>query len=151
MKTKMLFVLIAFALIGSMGLYVLFNPSYQKSFQAKYFYETGDYKEALMLAKESFSMDLYNRMASTIMAQSITALKYTSYIESGRKYMVTINVMATQKSISDADKAKIRMMCEIMIAEYTKLAPSVITDSALVEEAAMHHDKFEKLLEKVTR
>ena len=104
-----------------------------------------------MLAKESFSMDLYNRMASTIMAQSITALKYTSYIESGRKYMVTINVMATQKSISDADKAKIRMMCEIMIAEYTKLAPSVITDSALVEEAAMHHDKFEKLLEKVTR
>ncbi|MDD2905859.1 MAG: hypothetical protein PHH41_04730 [Sulfurimonas sp.] len=151
MSTKTLFLLLAPALLLVMGIYVLVNPSYQKSFQAKYFFETGDYKEALILAKEAFSMDVYNRMASTIMAQTITALKYASYIEMGKKYMAAINAIATHENISDADKAKIRTMCEIMVTEYVKLAPSVITDESLVKEASEYHQKFEKLLEKVTR
>jgi len=151
MSTKTLFLLLAPALLLVMGIYVLVNPSYQKSLQAKYFFETGDYKEALILAKEAFSMDVYNRMASTIMAQTITALKYASYIEMGKKYMAAINAIATHENISDADKAKIRTMCEIMVREYVKLAPSVITDESLVKEASEYHQKFEKLLEKVTR
>lgn len=151
MNTKTLLVLIALGLISVMGIYVLVNPSYQKSLQAKYFFETGNYKEALILAKEAFSLDVYNRMASTIMAQTITALKYTSYIEMGKKYMADINAIAAHENISDADKAKIRTMCEIMVTEYIKLAPSVITDDNLVQEASEYHQQFEKLLEKVTR
>ncbi|MBU1928037.1 hypothetical protein KKG77_03460 [bacterium] len=151
MNTKTVLALVALSLVSVMGLYVLVNPSYQKSIQAKYFYETGNYKEALTLAKEAFSIDVYNRMASTVMAQSITALKYVSYIDMGKKYMEEINLIAAHENISDADKAKIRVMCEIMNAEYVKLAPSVITDEALVKETAEYNQKFEKLLEKVTR
>ena len=96
-------------------------------------------------------MDVYNRMASTIMAQSITSLKYVKYIEMGKKYMKDINEIATHEFISDADKSKIRLICEIMIASYIKLAPSVITDDKLVEDSAAYYKKFEKLLEKVNR
>ena len=151
MSSKLIFPLIAMFLLLSMGAYFLLNPSYEKSVKAKYYYEMGDYREALNLSKEAFSMDLYNRMASTIMAQSITSLKYSSYIKDAKKYMKNINEIATHEVISDADKAKIRMICEIMIESYVKLAPSVITNEELVNEAARYYNGFEKLLEKVTR
>ena len=151
MNNKTILPIIALAIILVMGLYFLINPSYQKSIQAKYYFETAEYKEALSLAKDAFSLDVYNRMASTIMAQSITALKYVSYIEESKEYMNRINEMASQESISDGDKARIRIICEIMVDSYVKLAPSVITDEALVKSAAEYHSQFEKLLEKVTR
>ena len=151
MKSKLLIPIVALSIILFMGLYFIVNPSYQKSIQAKYYFETGEYKEALVLAKEAFSEDVYNRMASTVVAQSITALKYVSYINQGEKYMLDINKIATHDVISDADKARIRMICEIMIDSYVKLAPSVITDDDLVKTAADYHAKFEKLLEKVAR
>lgn len=151
MSTKLIFPLIAMFLILIMGTYFLLNPSYEKSVKARYYYEVGDYKQALALSKEAFSMDLYNRMASTIMAQSITSLKYSSYINDAKKYMNSINEIASHDVVTDADKAKIRLICEIMIGSYVKLAPSVITDEALVDEAARYYNGFEKLLEKVSR
>lgn len=151
MKPKVLIPSVAFLMIVIMGLYFLLNPSYEKSLKAKYYYEVGDYKEALVLAREAFSMDVYNRMASTVMAQSITSLKYISFIEDAKKYMGDINEIATHEIISDADKAKIRTMCHIMISAYIKLAPSIVTDSDLVDDAARYHDGFEKLLEKVNK
>jgi tetratricopeptide (TPR) repeat protein len=134
-----------------MGAYFVVNPSYEKSLRAKYYYETGDYKEAYSLAKEAFSLDLYNRMAATIMTQSQTSLKYVSYINDAKKYMKVIDEIALHENISDADKAKIRMICNIMLSAYIKLAPSVITDDELVKQAAQYYNKFEKLLEKVNR
>ena len=151
MNNKILVALIALSMILIMGIYFLINPSYQKSIQAKYYFEMGDYKQALVLAKESFAMDVYNRMSSTIMAQSVTALKYVEYVENGKTYMKQINEIATHESISDADKAKIKIICEIMVDSYVKLAPSVITDKELVAQAANYHANFEKLLAKVTR
>jgi len=96
-------------------------------------------------------MDLYNRMASTVMAQSKTAMKYEKYIKEAKKYMKEINAIASKQSISDADRAKIKIMSQIVVDSYVKLAPSVITDKALIEEAKKYHDNFEKLLEKVDR
>ncbi len=151
MNTKILFPSLAVLLILVMGGYVLFNPSYEKSIKAKYYYEIGEYKEALTLAKEAFSLDVYNRMASTIMAQSITSMKYTAYIDDAKKYMNQINGIAAQDSISNADRAKIRLICEIMISAYIKLAPSVVTDKDLVKDASNYYLGFEKLLEKVNR
>lgn len=151
MKTKILFPAIAFGLLLFMAIYFLINPSYQRSIEAKYHYEMGEYKEAYTLANEAFSMDVYNRMASTIMAQSTTSLKYVAYINQAKKFMKEINEMATHESISDADRAKIKMMSEIVVGSYAKLAPSVITNSKLVQDAATYHANFEKLLEKVTR
>ena len=151
MKNRILFPLIALGLLLFMALYFVINPSYQRSIEAKYYYEMGDYREAYTLANEAFSMDVYNRMASTIMAQSKTSLKYVKYIDQAKAYMIEINGMAEQENITAGQRAKIRMMSEIMVDSYVKLAPSVITDSDLVKEAAMYHSNFEKLLEKVNR
>ena len=151
MNTKIAFPAIAVFLLLIMGVYFLVNPSYQKSIQAKYYYEMGDYNEAYTLANEAFSLDVYNRMASTVMAQSKTSLRYVKYIDMAEEYMSKINEIAKHESITDADKAKIRVMSAIVIDSYVKLAPSVITDTDLVKEAATYHKNFEQLLEKVNR
>ncbi len=151
MRSRVLIPAVALFLLLLMALYFLINPSYEKSLKAKYYYEIGEYKEALFYAKEAFSMDIYNRMASTVMAQSITSLKYVSYIEDARAYMQDINKIATHDVISDGDRAKIRTICEIMLSSYKKLAPSVVTDEKLVKQAATYHKDFEKLLEKVSK
>ncbi len=143
--------LVAISFLLVMGGFFLLNPSYEKSVRAKYYFETAKYEEALVLAKEAFSLDRYNRMASTVMAQSITSLKYVKYINMGKDYVKEIDIIATHEFISGADKAKIRLMCEIMIRSYIKLAPSIITDKKLVEESASYNQKFEKLLEKVIK
>jgi hypothetical protein len=149
MLSKFVFFTLVVVLFSS--LYIVFNPSYQKSIQAKYYFEVGEYKEALTLANEAFSLDLYNRMASTIKAQSIIALKYKAYNNDAKKYMATINEMAKEDVISDADRAKIRLICQVMISSYKKLAPSIITDDSLVNESAKYYNNFEKLLDKVNR
>ncbi len=151
MNVKVLFPLIALVLVLIMGIYFLINPSYEKSIRAKYYYEIGNYQEALVLAKEAFSMDVYNRMAATVMAQSITSMKYADYVRDAKKYMQEINAIAEHEVISDADKAKIRLICDIMISAYKKLAPSVVTDEQLIKDAAEYYAGFEKLLEKVNR
>lgn len=151
MNTKIVLPAIAVFLLLVMGGYFLVNPSYQKSFQAKYYYEMGDYNEAYTLANEAFSLDVYNRMASTVMAQSKNSLRYVKYIDMAKEYMVKINEIAKHESITDADKAKIKIMSEIVIDSYVKLAPSVITDKELVKEAASYNKNFEQLLEKVNR
>ena len=151
MKNKFTFPIAASFFILFMIIYFASHPSYEKSLQAKYFYEMGEYDKAYTLANEAFAMDIYNRMASTIMAQSKTSLKYQAYINAAKKYMQDINQIAAKENISDADRAKIKMMSEIVVDSYTKLAPSVITDIALVKEAKKYHDNFENLLEKVTK
>jgi len=151
MNNKILFPSLAALFIAIMAIYFLVNPSYEKSIQAQYYYEIGDYDEAYKLANEAFSIDVYNRMAATIMAQSKTSMKYKKYIEEAKKYMAQINEIASKKSISDADRARIKIMSQIMVDSYKKLAPSVITDKKLVREAAKYYSDFEKLLEKVNR
>jgi len=151
MNNKFMFPLVALGLLLLMGVYFLVNPSYEKSIRAKYHFEMGEYKQALVLSKEAFAIDLYNRMAATVMAQSITSLKYVDYIKMGQKYMLEIDKIASHEYITEQDKAKIRIICEIMISSYIKLAPSVITDEKLVQESADYVQKFEKLLEKVNK
>lgn len=151
MNIKLLLPSIAGFILFIMGLFFLTNPSYQISIEAKYHYETGEYEEAYTLAQEAFSLDIYNRMASTIMAQSKISLKYVSYINMANKYMKSINEIATHDVISKADKAKIRIICEIMLSSYRKLAPSVIIDKKLVDKVAGYNKQFESLFEKVTK
>ena len=141
--------LVALLVVVMMSLYIVFNPSYQKSIEAKFYYETGEYKEALVLANEAFSLDVYNRMASTVKAQTLIALKYLSYNNDSKEYMNQLNALANHDVLSDADKAKIRIICEIMIGRYTKLSSSIVTDENLVKESATYYKNFEKLLEKV--
>jgi len=149
MRARVLLPSLATGFLLIMGVYFLANPSYEKSLSAKYYYEIGEYHEAYDLANEAFSLDVYNRMASTIMAQSKTALRYVEYVDMAKKYKKDISEIALQKDISDADKAKIKLICEIMIDSFIKLAPSVITDKELVAESARYYKSFGELLEKV--
>lgn len=151
MPVKILLPLIAIITIVVMAVYFLFNPSYERSIEAKYHYEMGEYEEAYRLANEAFVMDIYNRMAATIMAQSKTSIKYVDFIEQAKGFMQEINAMAESENIDNAQRAKIKMMAEVVTSSYKKLAPSIITDKALVDEAASYNAKFEQLLEKVTK
>jgi len=151
MSNKLLIAATALIFMLIMVVSFILNPSYQKSLEAKYYFEIGSYKEAYIMADEAFSLDVYNRMASTIMAQSKTSLKYVKYNDTAQDYMKQINAIANKNVISDADKAKMKIMCEIMIDSYMKLAPSVITDKDLVQETKNYYQNFEKLLEKVTQ
>jgi hypothetical protein len=151
MKPKLFIPTLALSLLSIMGIYFLTNPSYEKSLKAKYYYEVGDYKTAYSLSKEAFSLDIYNRMASTIMTQSQTSLKYTNYIEEAKNYLLEIDEIAQLESVTDANRAKIKLICRIMLSSYIKLAPSVVTDVELVQESAKYNNEFEKLLEKVNR
>ena len=148
MKPKVIFSIFLITLIAG---FLFLNQSYEKSIKAKYYYEIGEYEVAYSLAQEAFNVDVYNRMASTIMAQSKTSLKYVSYINDAKKYMLNIDEIAKHEIISEADRAKIKIICKIMLSSYIKLAPSVITDEELVQEATKYHHGFEKLLEKVIR
>jgi len=141
--------LFAFIALVIGGFSVYSNPSYEKSLEAKYYYYTSDYTEALKLAQEAFRIDKYNRMASTIMVQSQLSLQYKSYIEDGKKYMKLITAMAAQQSITKADKARVRLMCEIMIDRYKKMSSTVVIDTALIKEAKIYYLKFKKLYEEV--
>ena len=149
MRSRVLLPGLALGSLLIMGGYFLANPSYEKSLTAKYYYEMGDYKRANEIAKEAFSLDVYNRMASTVMAQSQNSLRYVKYNDMAKKYMADIDEIALHEDISNSDKAKIRLICGIMIDSYIKLAPSVITDKELVKESAIYYKNFEKLLEKV--
>jgi len=151
MKTKILFPILTTSIVATMAIYFFLDTSYEKSIRAKYHYEIGEYRDAYSLAKEAFGLDVYNRMASTIMAQSTTSLKYVKYIEMGKSYMVDINEIATHEYITDQDKAKIRIVCEIMMESYVKLAPSVITDKELIEKSTQYYNRFKELYEKVTK
>jgi len=151
MTAKIILFSFAITAILIMAIYFISSPSYEKSIQAKYYYEIGEYKKAYSLANESFDLNQYNRMASTVMAQSKISLEYVLFIDEAKKYMNTINEIATNDIISTSDKAKIKMMCEIVIGNYTKLASSIITDSNLTDSASNYNAMFEKLLEKVTK
>ncbi|WP_345993393.1 hypothetical protein [Sulfurimonas sp. HSL-1716] len=149
MSYRYLWLIASFSLILIMAVYLIVNPSYEKSFEAKYYYHMGDYKKSLSLSKEAFDLNVYNRMASTIMAQSQISLQYTQYIQQAKKYMKDIDSLAHKSTLSNADKAKMRLMSQIVVDGYIKLSPSVVTDKKLVEEAAHYHREFVKLYEKI--
>ena len=140
-----------------MALYFAFNPSYERSLQAKFYYTLGDYKQAHALAKEAFALDSYNRMAATVMTQSQTALKFVDYIAQAKAYSADIASIAAAERIGEAEKARIKLMCEVMMESFVKISPiardgrSVVIDRALIDEARGYYEQFAALHEKVTK
>lgn len=131
--------------------YFLLNPSYERSLEAKVYYVMGEYHQAHRLASEAFELNPYNRMASTIMTQSQTAMKFVDYIEEAKLYMGKITDIAKGDGVSDAQRARIRLMCEIMIESFEKISATVVTDKELVQEATNYRDKFKKLHDEITQ
>ena len=157
MKTAKLWLLFPLLFVAVMGLYFAFNPSYERSLQAKFYYTLGEYKTAHALARESFELDPYNRMAATVMTQSQTALKFVDYIAQAKRYSADIAEMAAGETISAADRAKMKLICEVMMESFVKISPikrdgrSVVIDRALIEEAKRHYEQFVALHEKLSQ
>lgn len=132
-------------IVIGLGVWIVINPSYQKSIEAKVQYGLGNYEEAFIYAKESFALDPYNRMASTVMTQSQTALKFVRYNEDAERYKAEIRRIADQKSVSPAERAKIRLITSIMIDSYRTIAPTVVTDDDLIKQARSNYEQFKML------
>ena len=145
MPSKLIYLLIASTLLGGMAYFAWTNPSYQKAFEAKWYYLTGEYDTAYQLAKEAYTLDHYNRMALTVISQTEIARKYLSYIEESNAFLQRIERIAEKTPIEEADKVRIKMMCEVMLDRYEQLAATPLTDRDLMEKAKRIRDEFKKL------
>lgn len=143
MRYKWLWAL--FLIFGIMLLGMVFNPSYQKSLEARFYYTIGDYNKAYQSAKEAFEIDQYNRMASTVMTQSKTALKFVHYNADAKRYTMKIKEMADDGNLSAENRAKIRMMSKVMVDSYNRISPTVVTDEKLIEESKKYYQGFKNL------
>lgn len=145
MQSRMVYAILALSLLAAMAVFALTNPSYEKAFEARWQYFMGNYDEAYKIAKEAYELDRYNRMAFTVMTQTEVAKRYLDYIREGEHYLELIEDTANHPPIGEADKVRIKMMCEVMIGRYEQLSATKLTDRELVERAKEIYDKFKSL------
>ena len=141
--------LVTLILLLVMGAYFAFNPSYEKSLEAKLYYTLGYYEKAYVLSREAFELEPYNRMANSVMVQSQYALRYVNYNKEAKQYLDIIRTYADQEKISLPDQMRIKMMCDIMIEKHEKMQPTILIDEALVEESQKYYEQFVKLHERL--
>ena len=144
MRAKLVAVFLPIFIIVAGWLFFETNGSYQLSFKAKFYYEIGNFDEAFKLSQRALELDNYNKMASTLVNQSKIALKFTAYINDGKKYLEDIKQMS-QNEVSNKDRERIKLMCDIMIEGYSQLQDSPLLDSDLKNEAKNMRENFVKL------
>jgi hypothetical protein len=142
MLPRAIMVLLVLIMLALGGFYFFSSSSYQDSFQARMFYILGDYEQSYTLAKRAYEKDLYNKMAFTLLTQSEIALKYEKYISEGNQYLEQIDAMSTKETVEEADRSRIKLMCEIMIEGYKSLPSSPLTKESLKESARQVRQKF---------
>ncbi|MBE9828753.1 hypothetical protein [Campylobacter concisus] len=143
MKNK-LSIFIAIFLIILFGLFFYSDNSYKLALEAKFLYENKEYEKALNLSQKALDIDIYNKMANTVLNQSKAAIKFSSYIKNGKEYLERIKKMS-QSSVSKADSERIKMMCDVMIEDFDDLKNSALLDSELKNEALNTKEIFVKL------
>ena len=143
--------LVTLVLLIVMGSYFAFNPSYEKSIEAKLYYSIGNYEKAYALSSEAFKEEPYNRMANSVMVQSKYALRYVNYNKEAKQYLSIIRTYADQDKITLAEQMRIKMMCDIMIEKHEKMQPTILIDEALVIESQKNYEQFVKLHERIIK
>lgn len=138
------FIFISTVVVTLMLLF-LFSPSYQKSLQAKWHYEFGEFVEAYELSREAYELDSYNRMAFTIMQQSKKSIEIDEFIKEAKEYKSKIEKLARDGEIAKEERARIKMQCEIILESYKYLSSTVLIDKELLREAKELNGWFEKL------
>jgi len=119
------------------------------SFEARYYYETGNYKKAYELAKKAYILNPYNKMAFTIKTQSQIALSWQNFIEDFNKFFDKIQKIANKEKITKKDKLRIKIMLEILISEYKTLKLSLLIPKKLKKEAKEKYQKARELYERL--
>ncbi|WP_103580193.1 hypothetical protein [Campylobacter concisus] len=143
MKNK-LSIFIAIFLIILFGLFFYSDNSYKLALEAKFLYENKEYEKALNLSQKALDIDIYNKMANTVLNQSKAAIKFSSYIKNGKEYLERIKKMS-QSSVSKANSERIKMMCDVMIEDFDDLKNSALLDNELKNEALNTKEIFVKL------
>ena len=143
MKNK-LSIFIAIFLIILFGLFFYSGNSYKLALEAKFLYENKEYEKALNLSQKALDIDIYNKMANTVLNQSKAAIKFSSYIKNGKEYLER-NKKKRQSSVSKADSERIKMMCDVMIEDFDDLKNSALLDNELKNEALNTKEIFVKL------
>ena len=143
MKNK-LSIFIAIFLIILFGLFFYSDNSYKLALEAKFLYENKEYEKAFNLSQKSLDIDIYNKMANTVLNQSKAAIKFSLYIKNGKEYLERIKKMS-QSSVSKADSERIKMMCDVMIEDFDDLKNSALLDNELKNEALNTKEIFVKL------
>lgn len=144
-----LFISISMVLV--LASYFFFNPSYQKSFEAKFHYTMENYDKAYTLSKEAFELEPYNRMANSVMVQSKYALRYVDYNKEAENFLTTIRTYAGQEKVSLAEQMRMKMMCDIMIEKHNKMQPTILIDEELVQKSQRYYEQFVKLHEQIIK
>ncbi len=124
---------------------VFLSSSYSISLQAKIYYWMRDYKKANDYAQKAYKKDKYNNQALFVLNQSKTALSYEEYISRGERYIKEILRINSQKPISKNQKAKIKLMCEIMLEEFEELKKSSFVDKKLKNRSKNTYKSFKEI------
>ena len=151
MKRNKTWFFISILMILILASYFFFNPSYQKSFEAKFHYTIENYDKAYLLSKEAFELEPYNRMANSIMVQSKNALRYVDYNKEAEQFLATIRSYAGQNKITLAEQMRMKMMCDIMIEKHEKMQPTILIDEELVQKSQQYYQQFVKLHEQIIK
>jgi len=149
MLSKIKLIIFVIVLLSGSVYFFSSNSSYQNSIQARVYYFLGNYESAYKLAKKAYEQDSYNKMANTVMTQSKIAKEYEAYIKQGNEYFARIDDISSKKDYTEADKVRVKMMCEIMIDNYNDLAPSTLTDKSLQSSSLKMQKKFIQLHEEL--
>ena len=128
-----------------------FSDSYKYSLEAKVKYAMGDYKGAMSLAKKAFELDPYNKMSFSILTQSKISIKFLDYIEDAKNYLQKIDAISKKRDLNNSDTIKIKMICEVMIGRYKKLAPTVLTPKELVQKSQKYYKEFQTIYENLDK
>jgi hypothetical protein len=143
MQFKTIFVsMLSLMFIVGMGVYFLLSPSYQKSTKAKVLYYMDDYELSYQLSKEAYEMEPYNKMAYSVMKQSLLSLNWIHFIKEANDYYNKIEMIVRQDNINNRDKFRIKMMTDIVIDRFDKLTYTRMTDKDLVIKAKSLHKDF---------
>ncbi len=149
MIKKLFAIFIVIFIIFAVIYFFLFNDSYKKSLQARVYYSLGEYQKAYVLANEAYLGDPYNRMALTILNASKASLRYKKYIKDAQMYLKKIKEISSKKSISKAQMAKIKLICEVMMGQYKTLKPIVVKNEELVKKTTQEYKKFKKIYDEL--
>ncbi len=150
MLKKVLYLLVFSVLLIVLFLFG-FTDSYRYSLEAKVKYTLGNYKEAMSLAKRAYELDPYNKMSFSILTQSKISMKFLDYIEDSKKYLKKVDAISKKVNLDDKDTIKIKMICEVMIGRFKKLAPTVLTPKELVEKSKKYYEEFKQIDESLDR
>ena len=151
MRTKIKFILSLLIFFSLGGLYLYFNPSYKKSFEAKFYYSIENYEQAHKLSSEALVYNRYNKMAMTIKNQSEIAIEYKNFIKEAQAYLAKIKDLSKNDNLSKKDRIRIKLICEIVLDKFKTLSATLLTNKSLTTLAKAYRDKFQELYEKVLR